>query len=193
MLRPAVAIALAAALFSGCASAPESPNGAAPPDGPGLEPVIDAVKAALVEAESSETPGLPPLKSVTVKLQTTAVRGAGGELRVIVFSAGGTISKEAASTIEIELGPPEHGTRRLLPAELKDTLARAIVAARAGAAHAARGDPPLSVKSVRVDVRFSVSVGGSAAGSIQLVPAGLDLSGKISRENVHTVSLVFGR
>jgi hypothetical protein len=151
------------------------------------------VKAALLEAESSETPGMPPLKSVTVKLQTIAARSVGGEVHVLVFSAGSSVSKESASTLEIDLSPPERVERRLVPAELKDALARSIVAARAAAAHAGRGEPPLNVRGVKVEIRFSVAVDGAAGGSVRLVPAGLDLSGKISRESVHTVSLVFSR
>ena len=193
MLRSATALVLAAALLSGACASSSPATGAVSGDGPQLEPVIDAVKAALVEAEASETPGLPPLKSVTVKLQTTAARSAGGDVRVLVFSAGASVSKESVSTVEIDLAPPERAARRLLPTELKEALAKAIVAARAGAAHAGHGEPPLSVRTVKVDVRFSVAVDGSAGGGVRLVPAGLDLSGKISRESVHTVSLVFSR
>lgn len=157
-----------------------------------FEAVIDAVKAALVEAESSEAPGLPPLKTVSVKLQTGVARSAGGELRLIVFSAGSSVAKEATSTIEVELQPPGRvGRRSLLPGEVREALARAIVLAKTGAARATRGDPPLAVKAVNVDLRFSVSVDGSAAGSVRLTPVGLEASGKISHDTVHTISLTF--
>ena len=193
MRTRSASIFLAAALAaSACATAPARPTSTSASEGPTLESVIDAVKAALLEAESSETPGLPPLKSVSVKLQASAARSAGGELRLFVFSAGSSVSTQEVSTIEIELVPPGTG-RNLITTEVRDALARAIVAARSAAAHAARGEPPMSVKTVNVDLRFAVSVDGSAGGSVRLVPAGLDISGKISRDSVHTVSLVFGR
>jgi hypothetical protein len=185
---PIAALLIAPVLgWSGCAS-----TAASAPDGPSLEAVVDAVKEVLVEAESSETPGLPPLKSVSVKLQTSLARSAGGDLRLVVFSAGSDVSKEAVSSVEIELKPPERGSRgTLLPGEVREALARAIVLAKAGAARATRGEPRLALRSVHVDLPFSVSVAGTAGGSVRLDPVGLSASGKISRESVHTVSLVF--
>ena len=87
--------------------------------------------------------------------------------------------------------PPGRGRRTLLPGEVREALARAIVLAKAGAARATRGDPPLVIKAVNLDLRFSVSVGGSAGGSVRLTPVGLEASGKLSRETVHTISLTF--
>ncbi len=190
--RAFLAAMVAAVLTFSCATGtPTGAASAAPSEGAAFEAVIDAVKAALVEAESSDTPGLPPLKSVSVKLQTGLSRGAGGELHLFVFSAGSSVSKDTTSTVEVELQPPGRGRRTLLPGEVREALARAIVLARAGAARASQGEPPLAVKAVNLDLRFSVSVDGSAGGSVRLTPVGLEASGKISRETVHTISLTF--
>jgi hypothetical protein len=80
-----------------------------------------------------------------------------------------------------------------LPAEtLKDALAQAIHLAKIGVAQAAKGDPPLAMKSVSIELKFTIAVAGSAGAKVQLLPVGLDAAGSISRSRAHTVKLEFG-
>lgn len=132
------------------------------------------------------------MKSVTLRLQTTVTRTVGGEIRYLVFSVGSSAQTESASTLELEMKPPPPPReRRLLSSDVREALAKAIRLAKEGVAGAATGDPPLLMKSVKIDVHFAVDWDGSAEGGIKLVPVGLAASGRISRDEVQTVSLVF--
>ena len=75
---------------------------------------------------------------------------------------------------------------------MKEALAQAINLAKAGVLKAASGKPPLLMKKISIDLKFAVEVTGNGGASVALVPIGIDASGKLSREKVHTVSLVFG-
>ena len=88
-----------------CASS--APPAAPTPEGAALEAVVGAIQEALAEAETQDVPGFPPLKSVTVKLQTEASRSVGGEIAIYVFSLGSHYTAETASTLELKMRPPE--------------------------------------------------------------------------------------
>ena len=167
----------------------------APQEGAQLDAVIDAVRQALNEAETHEVPGFPPLKTVTIRLQTSASRTAGGEMRYLVFSLGTRYETESASTIELEMKPPEkRAGEGILPAEdLKEALAQAIHLAKVGVVKASGGTPPLLMKKISIDLKFAVQVEGSAGGGVRIVPLGIGATGRISREKIHTVSLTFGQ
>ncbi len=188
-LRAVAAIALACALACATVAPSEKDEGAQ------LEAVIDAVRQALNEAETHEVPGFPPLKTVTIRLHTAASQSAGGEIRYLVFSLGTRYETESASTIELEMKPPEkRAAETVLPAEdLKEALARALNLAKVGVVKASVGTPPLLMKKISIDLKFAVQVEGSGGANIRLVPLGIGATGKISREKVHTVSLTFGQ
>jgi Trypsin-co-occurring domain 2 len=140
-------------------------------------------------------PGFPPLKSVTIKLQTIASRSAGGQVQFLVFSLGTRYTSDAASTVELEMVPPKTREAESLMAgpEIKEALAQAINLAKAGVLKASKGSPPLVMKNISIDLKFVVEVQGSGGAAVTLVPLGIEGSGRISREKVHTVSLVFGQ
>jgi hypothetical protein len=184
-------LVLTVALAPACATvAPSTPQ-----EGAQLEAVIDAIRQALNEAETHEVPGFPPLKTVTIRLQTVASRSAGGEVRYLVFSLGTRYETESASTIELEMKPPERRPAEMaLPAEgLKDALAQALDLAMVGVVKASNGTPPLLMKKISIDLKFAVQVEGSGDASVRIVPLGIGATGKISREKVHTVSLTFAQ
>lgn len=185
------ALALTAALTLACGTIAPS----VPEEGAQLDAVIDAVRQALNEAETHEVPGFPPLKTVTIRLQTVASRSAGGEIRYLVFSLGTKYETESVSTIELDMKPPEkRAAEAVMPAEgLKEALAQAINLAKAGVLKASSGTPPLLMKKISIDLKFAVQVEGSAGASVRIVPLGIGATGKISREKVHTVSLTFGQ
>jgi Trypsin-co-occurring domain 2 len=187
--------AVSAALLSlACAGATKTP---APASGEGAElaAVVDAIQQALREAQARPVSGFPPLKSVTVKLQTEASRSAGGEIAVYVFSLESRYTAETASTLELKMRPPEGAPPRgLSPSgELRDALARAIHLAQLGAAKAAEGDPPFAITEVAIDLKFAVEATGAAGAKVALVPLGAEAAGRINRNQVHTVNLVFAK
>jgi hypothetical protein len=174
-------------------------SGAAAPGGSGaegarLEAVVDAVRGALNEAQTNNVAGFPALKSVTIKLQTVASRSVGGQVQFLVFSLGTRYTADAASTVELEMVPPKTSERESVAAgaELKDALAQAINLAKVGVLKASKGSPPLVMKNISIDVKFAVETQGSGGATVTLVPLGIEGSGRISRQKVQTVSLVFG-
>jgi hypothetical protein len=190
-----ILVLLAAAAFAiGCATAPASSTASSPSaDGAELAAVIEAVKEAIVEGETREVSGFPPLATVVVKLQTTVSRSAGGGVRYLVVAVSGGASSDTTSTLELNMKPPESRRKAMLPKEtLKDALGNAIELAKIGVAQAAKGDPPLAMKSISIDLKFAVSVEGSASAGVKLLPIGLEGTAKISRERVHSVRLTFG-
>jgi hypothetical protein len=191
-LQAAILAAICAGAM-GCQTAPPAAGGVT--DGARLDSVIDAVREALNEAQANNVPGFPPLRSVTIKLQTAASRSAGGAIQFLVFAAGTRYSAQTASTLELEMEPPPtKSVEALAPGiNVREALAQAINLAKAGVLKASRGEPPLLMKKISIDLKFTVQVSGSAGASVTLVPLGIEGTGKISREKVHTVSLVFGR
>ena len=193
--RAAALLAVAAILCDGCAAS----GGAGAADdagrvtqGAAVEAVIDAIQQALAESEAEEVPGFPPLKSVTIKLQTEAARSVGGGIAVYVFSLDSHYTAETASTLELKLVPPgERPPRRLRPEELTQALARAIHSAKVGAARAATGKPPFTLAAADIDLKFAVETTGSAGAKVALVPLGAEAGGKLNRNQVQTIALSF--
>jgi len=197
-MKSVIGLLSALALFAfaiGCATATAPSTASARSDeGAELTAVIDAVREVIVEAETRDVAGFPALRAITVKLQTTVSRSAGGQVRYLVIAVGGSASSDTASTLELDMKPPAiPKVRTLLPEEtLKDALAQAIHLAKIGVAQAGKGDPPLAMKSVSIELKFTIAVAGSASAKVLLLPVGLDASGSIARSRAHTVKLEFG-
>jgi hypothetical protein len=193
-MKNLLALATFVLTMLGCASSVGTSAATGANDGAELTAVIDAVRDVIVEAETRDVAGFPALKAIVVKLQTTVSRSAGGQVRYLVIAIGGSASSDTASTLELDMKPPAiPKVRTLLPEEtLKDALAQAIHLAKIGVAQAAKGDPPLAMKSVSIELKFTIAVAGSAGAKVQLLPVGLDAAGSISRSRAHTVKLEFG-
>jgi len=178
-----------------CATSSSTPaaSGGTDREGAELTAVMTSIREAIVEAQTHDVPGFPPLKSITLKLQTTVSRSVGGEIRYLVFSIGSTSGVDTASTLELEMRPPASRTAEtLLPAaSLKDTLAKAIHLAKIGVLEASKGDLPLVMKKIDIDLKFAVQVEGSAGGGVKLLPLGIEGTGRISKEKVQSVTLTF--
>src|SRR6266542_6685128 len=111
-------------LAPGCSTVVPLP---ASSEGARLEAVLDAVRSALVEAQTNDVAGFPPLKSVTIRLPTTAARSAGGGVSFLVFSVGTRVMSESASTLELEMAPPPSRRAETLAApNVREALAQAI-------------------------------------------------------------------
>jgi hypothetical protein len=127
-----------------------------------------------------------------VKVQTATVRSVSGKIDVVVFSAGAGVESEEASTLELKLTPPPSPGKTVAPAAIKTELARAIHLAQAAAARAARGTPPLALSKAELELKFAVETQGSAGAEVTLVPVGLQAGGKLKKNAIHTIGLVFG-
>jgi hypothetical protein len=193
-MKNLLALATIVLTMLGCASSVGTSAATGANDGAELTAVIDAVRDVIVEAETRDVAGFPALKAIVVKLQTTVSRSAGGQVRYLVIAVGGSASSDTASTLELDMKPPAIPKVRtlLLEETLKDALAQAIHLAKIGVAQAAKGDPPLAMKSVSIELKFTIAVAGSAGAKVQLLPVGLDAAGSISRSRAHTVKLEFG-
>jgi len=191
-MRRAARFVLPVVTAASIACASSAPPAASAPEGAALEAVVGAIQEALAEAEAQDVPGFPPLKSVTVKLQTEASRSAGGEIALYVFSLGSRYTAETASTLELKMRPPEsRPPKGVRPEELKEALARAIHAAKLGAAKASSGSPAFVTSEASIDLKFAVEVDGSAGAKVSLVPLGAEVGGKLNRNQVQTIALVF--
>ena len=191
-MRRAARFALPVLTAVSLACASSAPPAAPTPEGAALEAVVGAIQEALAEAEAQDVVGFPPLKSVTVKLQTEASRSVGGEIALYVFSLGSHYTAETASTLELKMRPPEaRPPKGVRPAELKEALARAIQAAKVGAAKASSGTPAFVMSEVSIDLKFAVEVDGAAGAKVRLVPLGAEAGGKLNRNQVQTIEFVF--
>jgi hypothetical protein len=189
----AAAAAAYLAAAGGCAGAKDA--GGSSDEGAELSAVIGAVKQSIVEAETRSVRGFPPLKRVGLKLQTSVSRSVSGDVKYLVATAGLTTGTETVSTLDLVLTPSEIPPRRgVIETQLKDALAQAIQLARLGVAEAAKGDPPMDLTGVTIDLKFTVSVSGSAGASakIQLIPLGVGTTLTTARDRHHEVHLVFG-
>jgi hypothetical protein len=175
-----------------CASSTKPPS--APEEGADLAAVVEGIQQALREAGANPVAGFPPWKSVTVKLQTEATRSVGGEIQVYVVSLGSRYTAESVSSIELKMVPPdEKALRGIRPTgELREALARAIHLAQVGAAKAATGDPPFGIARVEIELKFGVEVSGAGGAKVAFVPLSVDVSGKLGKNEVQTITLVFG-
>jgi NTP-dependent ternary system trypsin peptidase co-occuring protein len=191
-LRPGLSVFALCVGLAGCTATTAPTGGGA--DGARLEAVVDAVREALNEAQTNNVSGFPALKSVTIKLQTVASRSIGGQVQLLVFSLGTRYTSDAASTVELEMVPPKTSEKESVAAgpQLKEALAQAINLAKVGVLKASKGTPPLVMKNISIDVKFAVETQGSGGATVTLVPLGIEGSGRISRQKIQTVSLVFG-
>lgn len=195
-MRSANAYLAAALVVSAvrCASTASQSSPAPDRDGTELAGVMASIREAIVEAQTHDVAGFPPLKSIVLKLQTTVSRSVGGEVRYLVFSLDSSAGQETGSTLELVMQPPPSRTGQAVLADsLKQTLAKAIHLAKIGVLEASKGDLPLVMKKIDIDLKFAVKVDGSAGGGVKLLPLGLEATGHISKEKVHTVILSFGQ
>lgn len=161
----------------------------------GIDVVINAVRDALKEAQNNNVPNFPPLKSVEITLSTVASKEGGAKFKILVFSIDTTGLDESASTIKLTMQPPttKQGTSAAVnPANYEKALAAALNMAKEGVVAANRAGPPnLITSNIEIEIKFTVT--GKGGGGISLEPIGLDLSGKLSKSQIHTLKLVFGK
>jgi hypothetical protein len=187
-------IVLAALAFlPGCTTlAPVTP--AADPPAVAIEDVIRQVQQALTHAQTTlATRELPPLKKVTLALQTVAVRKGGLTLKLLVIGAGATWEKDRTQQMTLTLVPPPP-VKSLLAASapITDDLESAIISAAEGVKNANTGPVPLKLDRLDVEISFTVKGSlGASGSSIEITPVTADFNGTLAKTVVQTLTVSF--
>jgi len=165
--------------------------------------LVQGIEDALKEAATNAVDGFPKLKSVNISVQTTISKDANGQLKLFVFTGGGTIASDNASTLTFELKPPAE-TRNptvssVKPEDIKNALVRAIQAARIAfvqtAARLNTDDNPTKLKTdqVGIEIGFTVSKKGTiGVDTGSLLPINVKAGGDVTKKVANTIKLTFG-
>ena len=178
-----------------CAAAPVWGQQADDEDGATLEAVVQAIRESLVEAQTNNVEGFPALSAVNMTLNTTVTKKAGAKFKFLVFSIGATTQTDNSSSLELQMAPPvtQSAVSSVDPDKLKKTLAKAIAAAKVSILNANSGTPKLITKKVIIEIKFAVAREGSGdLNTASLLPIGIEGTGKLSKNQVHSLKLTFG-
>lgn len=163
--------------------------------------VVSLIRSALEEAQTNNVKGFPKLSKATVSLNTVATKGGGLVFKFLVFTIGTKIESEQTSVLTFELTPPptvdSGATASIDPNKVKLALAQALNSAKQSVIEingkTGTGQPPiLSTSKVVIELKFAVSKSGSGGVDVQLLPIGIEGTGSVKRNQVHSLTLVFG-
>jgi hypothetical protein len=187
-----LAIALVSSLFALPAPAHARP---ADDEGATLESVVQVIRDSLVEAQNNNVEGFPPLTSVVIGLNTTVTKNAGAKIKFLIFSIGSTTQTDTSSSLELQMTPPatKAAVSSVDPDKLKQALAQAVTLAKISILNANNGTPKLVTKKVTIEIKFAVQhdVSGGVD-TATLLPIGLSGTGKLAKNQVHSLKLTFG-
>jgi hypothetical protein len=136
----------------------------------------------------------PPLKSVTLALQTVAKSDKHGKIVFFIFQFGESTTTTSTSTMTVSLSKPGAEKERTLASvsPLASALANAIEAGWA-AEKAARGAiEGLSPTSVSCAISFGVAREGTDGLTLALAPISVDAGRTTSIQTVQTITVTFG-
>jgi hypothetical protein len=171
------------------------PTVASPKDTVPLENLLTEVKEALAVAQQlAKEKNLPALESVTLTLQTVAVKGLGGTVRLFIFKLGATTTTTGTSKIVLTLTPPGPSEEKAL-GPVESNLVNAMLAA-SEAVKAARGSlSGFEAKQVVCEYSFGVKEEGSGTVglTLELVPISVEVGGDVSKQAIQTVTVSFKR
>jgi hypothetical protein len=165
-------------------------------DGATLDAVVNIIRDALKEAQTNNVTGFPPLKTVSIGLNTTVTKEGGAKIKFLIFTIGKTKETENASTLSLEMQPPatsNAGTPSSIdPEKLRITLAKAINLAKVAILNANGGTPKLITSKVEVEIKFAVK--NETSGGVEvtdIIPIGFEGTGKLEKTKVHSLKLTF--
>jgi hypothetical protein len=159
-----------------------------------IQTVLTAVRDALIGVQKTlRHDNYPPLSAVTLTLQTTVAKQAGGEVKLLVVVIGGKAEKQELQEIVIQLTPPSPNTPRNVAEEsLTSALESAIVSAVEGAQNAGSPGLPLAFTGLQVSISFVVKSNAGGGAKIEILPISADLSGEVSESSIQSIKVVFG-
>jgi hypothetical protein len=148
--------------------------------------------------QSNNVKGFPELKKAVLQLSSTVTTQADGTLKFLVFSIGGSKGADAGVTLSLELTVPST-TGAIEPStvnvkDLKSALAKAINQSKAAFVQANAGIGKLRVSQIETEVKFAIKKSGSGGVTTgDIWPLGVELKGKIAKDETHSVKLTFGK
>lgn len=173
-----------------------------------LSEVLDPLRESIAKSEIQGCIGSLKLTNVKVALNTTTSKSGKAGINIWVVTIGGKVEKQRVSTQEFELSainiPPCQEQFSLsalenpidVAAQVKDELAKTIDFAKIQILPLLKESTGgtgvgFSPKKISIAVKFAVELTGIVGAKFQLLPIGVDVSGEISKERVHTVTLTF--
>ena len=159
-----------------------------------IQTVLGEVREALVGVQKTlSRNSYPPLTSVTLTLQTTVAKQAGGQIKLLVITLGKKWEKGTSQEVVIQLTPPSPSSPRSAAGEsLTAALESTIVSAVEGVQNAGTPELPLQFSGLQASISFVVKKGTSGGVRIELLPISADFSGDISTTAVQNIKVVFG-
>lgn len=176
---------------------PTPPAGVPPisPQGIAIQQLLEQVQEGLLRAQVRlVNMGMPPLDSVQLDLQATAVKSANGGVSLWVISFGKKWERDLSQEVMITLKPPKPSgpVRAAAEPTMADELADAIVSAAQGVQKASQSpELPLRVNALQVTLGFVVKGDTSAGGKFSIAPVTLDLEGQLSNQAVQKITVTF--
>lgn len=181
-------------LIASCASGPRSGGSGSPFSGAEISDVVSQVKAALSDVQTDlADSNLPPLKQVKLSLKTTLGKKVGASFKLLVITIGGSWEEEKVQQLDLVLVPPSAGNPKQIATEsVTQALKDAILSAAIGVRDASSGSIPLKLSNLDVTLGLTVKEGGEAGAKPEILPITLNLSGGLSKAQIHTLVVSFG-
>ena len=157
--------------------------------------MIQSIQGALLDAQNDlKKDGMLPLKKVSVKLKVVNVLEASGDVGAWIFSFGAGAKDTTTSKVEMTLVPPAADSEDNVSSltEIRSTLSEAIFAGAWARSAAISGKPPLKATEFNIVLEFALVLDAQGQTKIAMPPFSGSLEGKVSRENLQSITLEFG-
>lgn len=158
-----------------------------------LQTVIDKVKEALSDAQSSLAKYNFEVSKVTVSLQVLTQKNGEFDVKYLVLSGGGTAETDATRQIDITLSDIPLSEKKYGAGSVKEDLAKMIVDAGLATEHVA--DPPLKLYLASVDLQlgFTVKISAKEGVVLSAIPIGPSLTLTQAGSRVQTLKVTLIR
>lgn len=158
-----------------------------------IDAVVCQVKTALADVQTKlANKKLPPLKSVTLTLQTIASKNGGLHIKLWIISIGHVWTKEKSQEVVIVLTPPSAGNPiEIATQTLSEELEDAIISAAEGVSNAGQGKIPLKLSSLSAELGFTVKGDTSVDANVVISPVTVEFKGDLSKTAVQKIKVVF--
>jgi NTP-dependent ternary system trypsin peptidase co-occuring protein len=166
-------------------------------EGAQMTAVVQAIRSALVEAQTNNVKGFPRLSKATISLNTLTSKGGGAVFNFLIFTIGTKRSTDETSVLTVEMIPPptvdSAATASVDPNKVKLALAQALNTAKQSVIEINKqGEPKLQTSKVEIELKFAVEKSGNLGVDVKLLPIGVEGTGSLKRNQVHSLKLVFG-
>lgn len=162
-----------------------------------IDQILSAIQTALTDTQVIlYSKKIPPLKNVSLELQTTFSESGNSGLSLYVISASGKLSSENTKKVVLSLAPPppEQISPAASPKVISQFLRDSLVQTAQGVQAAAFRKPPLVIKDLKAEIEFVVEKEGSAdvGWKFVIVPIEVKAAGTLSTGSVQRITVDFG-